>query len=179
MGVNKVVFGAVSIMDISDSTVTADTLAKGKTAYDKAGEKITGTVEKVNCKIYEITLDKSSGWVFLTDLDEEVLAHINDPLFTALLVISSEYEYVSYTGTVFMATNIPIAYAGNYPAYGLANRQTSSSLANQPIYYPANYTGTSTSLGGCGTFRVDGSKYYVKAGDGYVKNGTYRLIFTW
>ena len=45
MAVNKVVFGAVSIMDISDSTVTADKLAKGVTAYDKTGEKITGTME--------------------------------------------------------------------------------------------------------------------------------------
>lgn len=45
MAVNKVVFGAVSIMDISDSTVTADKLAKGVTAYDKAGDKITGTME--------------------------------------------------------------------------------------------------------------------------------------
>lgn len=45
MGVNKVVFGAVSIMDISDSTVTPDKLAKGATAYDKSGEKITGTME--------------------------------------------------------------------------------------------------------------------------------------
>ena len=45
MGVNKVVFGAVSIMDISDSTVTPDKLAKGATAYDKTGEKITGTME--------------------------------------------------------------------------------------------------------------------------------------
>jgi hypothetical protein len=45
MAVNKVVFGAVSIMDISDSTVTPDTLAQGVTAYDKAGEKITGTMQ--------------------------------------------------------------------------------------------------------------------------------------
>lgn len=45
MGVNKVVFGAVAIMDISDSTVTPDKLAKGVTAYDKSGEKITGTME--------------------------------------------------------------------------------------------------------------------------------------
>lgn len=43
MAVNKVVFGAVSIMDISDSTVTPETLAEGVTAYDKTGEKITGT----------------------------------------------------------------------------------------------------------------------------------------
>lgn len=45
MGVNKVVYGSVAVIDISDSTVTADTLAKGITAYDKAGEKITGTME--------------------------------------------------------------------------------------------------------------------------------------
>lgn len=45
MGVNKVVFGAVAIMDISDSTVTPDKLAKGATAYDKSGERITGTME--------------------------------------------------------------------------------------------------------------------------------------
>lgn len=53
MAVNKVVFGAVSIMDISDSTVTADKLAKGVTAYDKAGEKITGTMEASSAPILQ------------------------------------------------------------------------------------------------------------------------------
>lgn len=42
MGVNKVVFGAVSIMDISDSTVTKDTLVEGSTAYGADGEKLIG-----------------------------------------------------------------------------------------------------------------------------------------
>lgn len=45
MGVNKVVFGAVSIMDISDSTVTEDTLAEGVTAYGANGDKITGKMK--------------------------------------------------------------------------------------------------------------------------------------
>ena len=45
MGVNKVVFGAVAIMDISDSTVTEDTLGKGITAYRADGEKIIGTAD--------------------------------------------------------------------------------------------------------------------------------------
>ena len=48
MAVNKVVFGAVSIMDISDSTVTKETLAEGVTAYDKSGEKITGTMKPIS-----------------------------------------------------------------------------------------------------------------------------------
>ena len=43
MAVNKVVFGAVSVIDISDATVTPDKLAEGATAYDAAGEKIEGT----------------------------------------------------------------------------------------------------------------------------------------
>lgn len=45
MPVNKVVFGAVAIMDISDSTVTPETLAEGATAYDKTGAKIEGTMK--------------------------------------------------------------------------------------------------------------------------------------
>lgn len=40
-------------MDISDSTVTADKLAKGVTAYDKAGEKITGTMEASSAPILQ------------------------------------------------------------------------------------------------------------------------------
>lgn len=46
MAVNKVVFGAVSIMDISDSTVTEDTLAEGAIAYGADGERITGSMKK-------------------------------------------------------------------------------------------------------------------------------------
>lgn len=45
MGVNKVIYGDETIIDISDSTVTPDTLADGVTAYDASGERITGTNE--------------------------------------------------------------------------------------------------------------------------------------
>lgn len=43
MAVNKVVYGGSTIIDISDSTVTEDTLSNGVTAYSASGEKITGT----------------------------------------------------------------------------------------------------------------------------------------
>lgn len=49
MAINKIVLntddGQQTLVDLTDSTVTADKLAKGVTAYDKAGEKITGTME--------------------------------------------------------------------------------------------------------------------------------------
>lgn len=43
MGVNKVVFGDVPIMDISDSTITEDAVVEGSIGYGADGEQITGT----------------------------------------------------------------------------------------------------------------------------------------
>ena len=43
MANNKVVFGDNTIMDISDSTVTPENLDEGVVAYDKSGQRITGT----------------------------------------------------------------------------------------------------------------------------------------
>lgn len=45
MAVNKVVYGDISIIDISDSTVAAETLGEGKIAYGADGEKIIGTMQ--------------------------------------------------------------------------------------------------------------------------------------
>ena len=43
MAVNKVVYGTTVIIDISDSTVTPETLAEGVVAYNAKGERIVGT----------------------------------------------------------------------------------------------------------------------------------------
>lgn len=44
-GVNKVIYGGETIIDISDSTVTEDTLAKGVVGYGASGERIVGAAE--------------------------------------------------------------------------------------------------------------------------------------
>lgn len=138
-----------------------------------------GEVETVSCKIYEITLAKSSGWIKLVTLDADVLEHINDPKFTALLAINDEYVNLSYSGSFFVAANIANAYTNSYPVYGYCHRQSSSTNSNGAIHYPANNTDSTMSLGGLGCFRVSGSDYYLKPSDGYIRGGTYRLIFTW
>lgn len=62
MGVNKVVFGAVSIMDISDSTVTPEKLAKDAVAYGADGERIIGTMEeKVDPVLQEKTVTPTTS----------------------------------------------------------------------------------------------------------------------
>lgn len=43
MGVNKVVYGNTTLVDMTMTTVTPETLLKGATALNKAGELIKGT----------------------------------------------------------------------------------------------------------------------------------------
>ena len=52
MGVSKVIYGGNPIIDISDSTVTAESLEAGKIAYGANGEKIMGTAKIKNNNLY-------------------------------------------------------------------------------------------------------------------------------
>lgn len=134
----------------------------------------------VNSKSYEITLAKASGWVLLTTLDAEVLAHINDANLVVTLVNMSAYAYEWYAGDMFIVCNKAFGRNGSYSTYGSANREASESAIQQGfIYYPANYNSTDTGIGGHAIFRVDGDSYYLKPGDGFIKAGTYKLTFAW
>lgn len=136
-----------------------------------------------NCKTYEITIAKNSGWVLLTTLDSTVVEHINDARLTVSLVNMSGYVYEWYSCSMAIASNTPIGNqnANNVPVYGMANRQHSeTSQGSAAIYYPPNNTMTSDQLGGSfGMFRIDGNNYYFMAGDGFIRAGTYRLTFAW
>lgn len=46
MEINKIVYGGKTLIDLTADTVTPDSLAKGMTAHDKSGAKITGTSTK-------------------------------------------------------------------------------------------------------------------------------------
>lgn len=45
MGVSKVVYGDKTLIDLTETTVTPETLLKGATAINSAGDKIEGTAE--------------------------------------------------------------------------------------------------------------------------------------
>lgn len=49
MGVSKVVYNKKTLVDLTGSTVTPETLIKGATAFNSKGEKIAGSAEKINC----------------------------------------------------------------------------------------------------------------------------------
>jgi hypothetical protein len=163
----------------SASTKTLKT--SGKYCEDDITVSYDSTVAEVKCKVYDITLEKVGGWIKLVTLDTDVLEHINDTSFKVLLSINSAYEYVNYSGACFFAANQEFGKTANgYNAYGYSSRQNGETTCSiSYIYYPANNTDTSTSLGGTGIFRVDGSNYYLKPSDGYIRPGNYRLVFTW
>lgn len=128
---------------------------------------------------YELTLAKASGWVLLTALDEDVLAHIDAPGLVVSLMNVSGYAYEYYSASMAVASNTPQNSANGHLMYGTSVRQNSeTSTPSINIYYPPNKTDTSTSLSGA-IFRIDGNKYYFRPADGYVRSGTYRLTFTW
>lgn len=45
MSVNKVLFGGETVVDLTEDTVTPETLAQGYTAHDKSGKQIVGTAQ--------------------------------------------------------------------------------------------------------------------------------------
>ena len=139
-----------------------------------------GSVDEVTCKSYKLTIAKSSSWVKLLTLDPDILAHINDATFKVMLAIDDPYAYEFYSGNTYVAFNTPYAYINDLPVYGYNHRQASETL-NQyaSMFYPANNTDATCSLGGYGMFRLAGSDYYVMAGDGFIRGGNYTIVFTW
>ena len=61
MTVNKVALNGEVKLDLTADTVTPETLLKGMTAHNAAGELITGVYEPMNIKQYTGTL-LASGW---------------------------------------------------------------------------------------------------------------------
>ena len=44
MAINKVVYGDQTLVDLTEDTVTAETMLEGVTAHDRSGEVVEGSV---------------------------------------------------------------------------------------------------------------------------------------
>ena len=140
----------------------------------------SGTTEEVRYKTYEFTLAKASGWVLLTTLDSDTLAHINDANLVVSLACISGFEAVSYAMDQMIVSNTPVGKTSSYDVYGVSIRQASATQTQaSQCFYPPNKTDTSVTLGGGGMFRLSGSNYYCRPSDGYFRAGKFRLTFTW
>lgn len=73
MGVNRVVYGGRTLIDITESTVSPETLSKGVTAYNAAGELIEGTVVMPNCFLKTDTGRISLGNMTLVEKNTDLI----------------------------------------------------------------------------------------------------------
>ena len=55
MAVNKVVYAATVLLDLTEDTVTSAAMRQGFTAHNKAGEVVTGSIEEKNSASLTIT----------------------------------------------------------------------------------------------------------------------------
>lgn len=133
-----------------------------------------------NSKTYEITLPKASGKILLLELDDDVLAHMDDPGLTVTLINVSEYSYERYSVAFVTISNTVFAVQGDVQMYGMALRQgseTGTTLGR--VSCPANNTEENIAGSNIGWFILNDRNYYVKPADGFIRAGTYRLTFSW
>lgn len=159
---------------------------------DNTGSKILNTsgtycesdisVEyEARCRTYDITLaNVPKEFVPLVTLDDDVLAHINDERFTAVLRIVDPYVYAGNQRRGVYTSNTPIGLQSEkYPVYGAATYQLGeTTVRNDSIYKPANYNVLSAGIGGGALFAIIGDTYYVWADTGF-QAGNYQLMFAW
>lgn len=65
MGINKIIYGGNTLIDLTNDTVTADTLAKGVVAHAATGEQIVGTMSGGGGEPIEVYED-ADGYVVVT-----------------------------------------------------------------------------------------------------------------
>lgn len=98
---NQVFYGERKVMDISDSTVTPETLGKGETAYDKSGEKITGTMESGG-------IDTSDATATPEDIAYGVTAYVNGEKVTGSVDAVGNLFPVDFTGVTIEEKSVYI-----------------------------------------------------------------------
>ena len=94
MAVNKVIYGGQTLIDITDSTVTAENLPEGVVAYSASGERIVGTMVVYKRKIGEF-VDS------MIPLDDETLHALDG----SLLSVGGEFNDAITKIASFVSSN--------------------------------------------------------------------------
>lgn len=164
----------------------SETEAAGTETLKMAGTYCEGDISveyAPRSRSYDVTIAESiNSWTVLVALDDDVLAHINDPGLVVTFVRIGEFAPdVGARYAVFAANNAFALQNSEYPVYGVAIGQGTASLTSfAHVYYPAkNTTGSVTSIGGFGGFMVAERDYSIYSIGHKLAAGSYRLTFQW
>ncbi len=143
MGVNKVNYGAKTVIDLSKDTVTANKLLKGETAHDKNGNQITGTYEESAAGT-----DTSDATAVASNILEEKTAYIARGKVTGTMMNRG-----ATAGTISKKTGAYIIPEGYHNGDG----SVSIAEAERDKIIPENIKNGITLLGVSGTYTGDGT----------------------
>ena len=85
--VNKVIYGSTTLIDISDTTATADKILQGYTAYGANGQKLIGIATGGSATQHVIHFD------FTDSTDTDINVYYNDALISTMI---TAYEPENY-----------------------------------------------------------------------------------
>lgn len=144
MGVNKVNYGAKTVIDLSKDTVTASKLLKGITAHDKNGDQITGTYEGDGSG----GTDTSDATAVASNILEEKTAYIASGKITGTMTNRG-----ATAGTISKKTGAYIIPEGYHNGDG----SVTIAEAERDKIIPGNIKSGISILGVSGTYTGDGT----------------------
>ena len=99
MGINKVIYDGATLIDLTDTTVTAATLMQGYTAYDRTGTLVTGTASGGSDD--GVVWQDAQGYVHLSD---EAGTHVD----VYPLSVTANGVYTASTGTAYSPITVSV-----------------------------------------------------------------------
>lgn len=144
MGVNKVNYGAKTVIDLSKDTVTASKLLKGITAHDKNGDQITGAYEAGSSG----GTDTSDATAAASNILEEKTAYIASGKVTGTMMNRG-----ATAGTISKKTGAYIIPEGYHNGDG----SVTIAEAERDKIIPDNIKSGISILGVSGTYTGDGT----------------------
>lgn len=184
MAVNKVVYGATVLVDLTEDTVSASDLAEGVTAHSADGELITGTLHKTTGIIYNADSVEFKDWSSSPDNIRFKKAITEDIIFktggSGLSIDAKASEFGDATPED-VAKGKTFTSASGLKVTGTAEATVSND--NNEAYHVTSPTGTLSFKRTEGTIKVWGYGYktvstyqktvYAFCGDGYYTGASY------
>lgn len=108
MAVNKVTYGGRTIIDITGSTVTPETLAEGTVAYNAKGERIVGVMPITNVLYTAQNLTEAQKAQARQNIgvpsEDEIVQQVIDSLDTPIYGIVDDNKHITLVGNLTSGT---------------------------------------------------------------------------
>ena len=151
MAVNQVIYDGETLIDLTEDSVTPETLAEGVTAHDASGEQIVGTYSPPSLA------SQTPGTATAEDIASGTTAWVDGVMVTGSHACSSEYEFITVAANTTVAKEWTFVTSLDSISASMAAPRSKPSSTNSTIngwndsvfyyYYNSTHTTGSYTLG--------------------------------